>query len=127
MNRHYAQGFRRDFLNDLNDVEPQLQAYDEHLYLMYNGQTGEHLIMDGMTDLAVMRIPQPGWTNLNSSIVEHIRKIHTQNGHSAVREIERHDARREAEQERRKTELAEDFAKNMFEADKKSIVVNDKG
>lgn len=124
MNRHYRQGFRRDFLNDLNDVEPQLQAYDPHLYLMFNGETGEHLIMDGLTELAVMKIPQPGWPNLNSAIVDHIRKIHTKNGFSAVAEIEAVDNARERDVERRKDELAEDFAKNMYHADKYSITVN---
>ncbi|MHA7967693.1 2,3-dihydroxybenzoate--AMP ligase [Paenibacillus sp. CAU 1782] len=121
MNRHYANGFTRVMTNDLYDVEKQLQAYDEHLYLMWNPHTGEHLIMDGMTEYAIMKIPQPGWPVLHSGIVGHIRRIHTANGFSAVSQVEESDAAREADNDRKSTELAEDFAKEMYRADRHSV------
>lgn len=121
MNRHYRNGFRRDFLNDLYDVERQLQEYDEHLYLMFNIHTGEHLIMDGLTELAVMKIPQPGWPALHSGIVNHIRKIHTKNGFSATDLVEKSDQMRESENNAKIDELATDFAKEMYRSDRKSV------
>lgn len=114
-------------LNDLYDVEPQLQAYDEHLYLMWNPHSGEHLIMDGLTEMAVMKIPQPGWPALTSDIVDHIRKIHTANGFSASAEVERADDARERDVERKKEQLASDFAKDMYRGDRKSITVKGVG
>ena len=127
MNRHYRRGFTRVMVNDLYNVEPQLQDYDEHLYLMWNPNTGEHLIMDGLTELAIMKIPQPGWPVLTSDIVDHIRKIHTYNGFSATKVIERADEMIERDVERNRDQLAQDFARDMYRADKKSVVMSGVG
>src|SRR5690606_41875361 len=88
MNRHYREGFTRVFTNDLNNVEEQLQAFDPELYIMWNPHTGEHLIMDGVTELAIMRIPQQGFPFLSSRVVSHIRSIRVGEVHSAVRRSE---------------------------------------
>ena len=127
MNRHYRNGFTRVMINDLYDVEPQLQAYDEHLYLMWNPHTGEHLIMDGLTELAVMKIPQPGFPELSSRVVSHIRKIHTANGFSATAVIDKSDDRREREFEMKSDQLALDFARDMYNGDRKSVVMGGVG
>lgn len=121
MNRHYQNGFTRVMTNDLYDVERQLQDYDEHLYLMWNPHTGEHLIMDGMFEVAVMKIPQSGWPELHGGVVTHIRKIHTQNGFSAVKEVEIADMVREQNFDKKAEELAADFAKEMYRADRHSV------
>ncbi|XEC97048.1 2,3-dihydroxybenzoate--AMP ligase [Paenibacillus tarimensis] len=116
MNRHYREGFTRVHTNDLYDVERQLQEYDEHLYLMWNPHTGEHLIMDGLVELAVMRIPQPGFPELSSRVVGHIRSIHTANGFSASQVIQKADERREKESSRKVEDMAQDFAKESLPA-----------
>lgn len=112
MNRHYANGFRRTFINDLNDVEPQLQAYDPHLYIMYNQETDEHLVMDGLVELAIMRIPQFGFPNLNSSVVDHIKKINTANGFVASKEVDKAEDAIQRELDRQRDDLAHNFAKD---------------
>lgn len=119
MNRHYENGFRRDFLNDLYDVERQLQEYDKDLYLMFNGNTGEHLIMDGVTELAVMKIPQKGFECLDSRVVAHIKRIHTANGYSATQELDVMRRRRERENERKQEDIAYNFAKDTYKSVKK--------
>ncbi|WP_052350575.1 hypothetical protein [Paenibacillus gorillae] len=124
MNRHYRNGFTKVMINDLNDVEPQLQAYDEHLYIMWNPHTGEHLIMDGLTELAIMKIPQPGFPILSSHVVSHIRRIHTANGFSAVAEIDQADEARERDIERKRDQLAADFARDMYHGDKYSVAMS---
>lgn len=121
MNRHYRDGFTRVFTNDLYDVERQLQEVDPHLYLMWNPHTGEHLIMDGLVELAIMRIPQAGFPVLSSRVVSHIRMINTANGFSATKVIEESDEARELENERKKDELATTFANEMFNADRHSV------
>lgn len=121
MNRHYRNGFTRVMINDLYDVEPQLQDYDKDLYVMWNPHTGEHLIMDAVIETAIMKLPQLGWPALTSDIVDHIRKIHTLNGHVASKEVEIADAIREAENERKAEELATDFAREMYRADRHSV------
>jgi len=114
-------------INDLYDVEPQLQAYDPDLYIMWNPHTGEHLIMDGLTELAIMKLPQPGWPTLHSGIVNHIKRIHTGNGFSASAVVEKSDAVRERDVERKKEQVAADFAKDMFNGDKYSVTVKGLG
>lgn len=114
MNRHYREGFTRTFTNDLYDVERQLQAYDEHLYIMWNPQNGQHLIMDGVTETAVMRLPQIGFECLDSRIVSHIKRIHTANGFSAVHELEAMKERRERENRRKTEDISHNLAKDMY-------------
>lgn len=117
--RYQRDGFTTVFKNDLYDVERQLQEYDEHLYIMWNPHTGEHLIIDGLIGLSVMKIPQIGFPELNSDVVEHMKKIHTANGFSAVKHVEEADRRREAEMERRKEEMAENFARDTLKSARK--------
>jgi len=117
MSSHYErQGFQRAFLNDPYHVNERLQEYDEHLYVMWNPTTGEHLIVDGLIGLSVMKIPQRGFPFLTGNLVDHIRKIHTANGFSASAHIEESDRRRERENQRIQEDLAQDFAKEMKEA-----------
>lgn len=113
MNRHYSDGFQRTFTNDLYQVEEQLQAYDPHLYIMWNPQTDEHLVMDGLLELAIMKIPQIGFEQLDSRVVRRIKQIHTYNGFSAVHELEEAERRRERDQEKEAEELAYNLAKDM--------------
>lgn len=113
MNRHWKHGFQRNMKNDLYHVEEQLQAYDPHLYVMYNPNSGEWLIMDGLMEFAVMRIPQIGFETLDSRVVSHLKKIHTANGFSASWEIKEADERREREQQRQMDDLAYNYAKDM--------------
>ncbi len=119
MNAHYRHGFQRVFTNDLYHVEEQLKAYDEHLYVMWNPKTGEHLIMDGMIEMAVMKIPQIGFPELNSGLVDHMKRIHTANGFSATAQVEASDADRERDQERKREDLAENFARDTLKSAKK--------
>lgn len=112
MNRHYRDGFQRSFLNDLWDVEPQLQAYDPDLYIMWNPNNGEHLVMDGLLEIAIMRIPQYGFPNLNSSVVEHIKKIHAANGFVASKQVDAAEEAIQRELERQREDLAYNYAKD---------------
>lgn len=116
MNRHNREGFTRVFTNDLYDVERQLQEYDEHLYIMWNPHNGQHLIMDGLTEMAIMRLPQIGFECLDSRIVSHIKRIHTNNGFSAIHQLEAMRERRESENERQKEDLAYNMAKDMYKS-----------
>jgi hypothetical protein len=112
MNRHYANGFRRTFINDLNDVEPQLQAYDPHLYIMYNPDEDEHLVMDGMLELAIMRIPQIGFPELNSKVVEHVKRISAKTGFQATKLVDENEALIQKEFDRKQEDLSYNFAKD---------------
>ena len=69
-------------------MEEQLQSYDPHLYLMWNLKNGEHVIMDGLLEMSIMKIPQIGFEQLDSRVVNHIKRIHTANGFSAVQTVE---------------------------------------
>lgn len=123
MNRHYREGFTRVFTNDLYDVERQLQDFDPELYIMWNPHTGEHLIMDGVTETAIMRIPQIGFPELSSRVVGHIRKIKVGEGFSAVKVVQEADEMRERELQNKTSEIAFDFAQEMYKADKKSVLM----
>lgn len=114
--RHEKRGFQKNMKNDLYYVEEQLQAYDPTLYIMFNPQKGEWLIMDGLMDIAIMKIPQIGFETLDSRVVEHIRKIHTANGFNAMHEVMEAEEKRAREQKRVLEDLAEDFAKESKEA-----------
>ena len=43
--------------------------------------------MDGLLEMSIMKIPQIGFEQLDSRVVNHI-KIHTANGFSAVQTVE---------------------------------------
>jgi flagellar biosynthesis/type III secretory pathway protein FliH len=116
MMNHLRRGFRPWPLNDIYHVEEALKEYDEHLYLLYNPQTNEHLIMDGFIDMAVMKIPQVGFPFLTSCVVDHMKKIHVLNGFDANQEIQKHEEEREREREKKLNDMAEDFAKESHEA-----------
>jgi flagellar biosynthesis/type III secretory pathway protein FliH len=114
--RYFKNGFKSWPLNDIYHVQEQIQAYDEHLYLLYNPKTNEHLIMDGMFDVSIMKIPQPGFPFLSSKVVDHLKKIHIMNGFDADKEIKQADEKREKEHQRKVDDMAEDFAKESLEA-----------
>jgi hypothetical protein len=114
--KHLRKGFKKWPLNDQYNVEKQLQAYDKHLYLLYNPQTNEHLIMDGLLDMAVMKIPQPGFPELTSRLVDHIKKIHTANGFNASKEIQTVDDTLERRRQREIKDAAEQLAKDTYKA-----------
>ncbi|WP_240514767.1 2,3-dihydroxybenzoate--AMP ligase [Bacillus cereus] len=117
---YQKRGFQQIFLNDIYHVEEQLQSYDSHLYLMWNPQNGEHVIMDGLLETSIMKIPQIDFEELDSRLVDHIKRIHTANGFSAVQTVEDTESKRqqeqEQEQERQLQDLAEDYAKESKEA-----------
>jgi hypothetical protein len=114
--RHFKNGFKSWPLNDLYHVQEALQEYDEHLFLLYNPNTNEHLIIDGLLNVAVMKIPQVGFPELSSKVVEHIKKIHVLNGFNAEKEIQQHEEKRERERAKKLDDMAEDFAKESLEA-----------
>jgi hypothetical protein len=112
MNRHWMNGFQTNMKNDLYMVEEQLQHYDPTLYLMYNPQTGQHLIMDGILEIAIMSIPQIGFEVLDSRVVEHIKKIHTGRGFNASYEFKEAEERRDREFQKAQEDLTYNFAKD---------------
>lgn len=109
-------GFQRTFLNDVYHIEERLQEYDKDLYIMYNPGTGEWLIVDGLLDYSIMKIPQVGFETLDARVVEHIKKIHTINGFSASEEVDRNNAALQRELDRQTADAAEYFAKESLEA-----------
>lgn len=109
-------GFKAWPLNDIYHVQEALQKYDKDLYILYNDQTNEHLIMDGLMDMAIMKIPQPGFPELTSRVVDHIKKIHVLNGFDADKEIKRHEEDMERRQEKDIKNLVEDLAKETYKA-----------
>lgn len=112
MNRHWKNGFQTTFKNDIYHIEEQLQEYDPFLYIMYNQDTDEHMIMDGLIELAVMRIPQIGFEYLDRRVVDHIKKIHTAKGFKASYELQESEERRQRELEKQQEELTYNFAKD---------------
>ncbi|WP_217597289.1 2,3-dihydroxybenzoate--AMP ligase [Cohnella sp. GbtcB17] len=116
MERYERDGFTRVFTNDLYEVERQLQDYDEHLYVMWNPHTGEHLVVDGLVGLSVMKIPQRGFPALTTAVVDRIRRIHTANGFSATAHVEAAQDRLERENEKRVHEMAENFARDTLKS-----------
>jgi hypothetical protein len=109
MNRHWLNGYRRNFINDIHGVQEQLQAYDKDLYIMWKSEDNTWLIMDDIMNTAIMKIPQQGFETLDSRIVTHIKKIHTVTGFNASWEIQQADERREREEER----IQDDMIYNM--------------
>jgi hypothetical protein len=116
MNRHWKDGYQRNFINDIYRVEEQLQAYDPYLYIMFNPETGKWLLMDEATNMAIMGIPQIGFETLDSRLVDHIKRIHTATGFSASWEVEEHEKRMEKERQRQLDDMAQDYAKEMAPA-----------
>lgn len=115
MNRHYAQGYQRLFINDINDIEKRLQEYDPDLYIMFNLKDGSWLIVDGMIDMAIMKIPQIGFETLDARVYHRIREIHAP-GFSAQQVIKEAEEKAAQEEQRFIEELSQDFAKESKEA-----------
>jgi hypothetical protein len=116
LNHHVRKGFQRTFTNDIYHIEERLQEYDPTLYIMWNPKTGEHLIMDGLMEMAIMKLPQMGFETLDARLVEHMKRIHIANGFSAIEEIEQQERRRERDSEKKLEDLAQDLAKEAKEA-----------
>lgn len=112
-NRHQVNGFQTMVKNDLYYVEDQLKEYDKDLFIMWNPSTNEHLIMDDVVKLAVMKIPQKGFETLDSRLVNHMKKIHSINGFSATWELNEAEERREREEARKLKDMSDDYAKEM--------------
>lgn len=112
-NRHQVKGYQTNFINDIYKVEEQLQSYDPHLFIMFNPNDGTWLIMDDVTKLAIMKIPQTNFETLDSRLVSHIKKIHVGNGFNATWELQEADDNRERESERVMDDMIEDYAKEM--------------
>lgn len=115
MNRHYAQGYQRLFTNDINDIEKQLQEYDPDLYIMFNLKDGTWLIVDGMIDMAIMKIPQIGFDTLDARVYRRIREIHAP-GFSAQQVVKEAEEKAAREEQRFIEDLSYDFAKESKEA-----------
>lgn len=116
MNRHWLRGFQTNMKNDNYMVEERLQDYDPTLYLMYNPENGEHLIMDGILEIAIMKIPQIGFEVLDSRVVERIKKIHTGRGFRASFELKDSEERREREFQRKQEDISYNFAQDTRKA-----------
>lgn len=116
MNRHQVKGYQKNIKNDVYHIEDRLQEYDPDLYIMYNPNDGTHLIMDGITELAVMRIPQIGFEYLDARVLQRIRQIHVVNGYSASWELQEAEDRKHREEERVMSDLSYEFAKESKEA-----------
>jgi flagellar biosynthesis/type III secretory pathway protein FliH len=121
MEDNMRQDFKSWPLNDVYHVQEALQEYDKDLYLLYNAKTNEHLIMDTITRTAVMKIPQPGFPELTSKVVDHMKKIHVMNGFDVGEEIKKSDDKREKERQRKLDDMAQDFAKESKEAYKNAF------
>lgn len=117
--RYNRQGFQRTFTNDPYHVEERLQEYDEHLFLMWNPSTNEHLVVDGLVGLSVMKIPQIGFPELSSKLVDHMKRIHTANGFSATQQVQQADEKRERDSEKRIEDMAENFGRDTLKSARK--------
>ncbi|OKP91417.1 hypothetical protein [Paenibacillus sp. P32E] len=115
MNRHYREGYQRVFLNDINNIEQRLQEYDADLYLMWNPKDGTWLVMDGVMEMAIMKIPQIGLPTMDARVYNRIREIHAP-GFSAQQVMkEAEDAAARKEQQFIE-ELAHDFSRESKRA-----------
>lgn len=114
--RHIKRGFQTTFTNDVYHIEEQLQAYDPTLYVMYNTESHEWLIMDGVLDIAVMKLPQPGFEWLDSRVVSHMKRIHSINGFQASHELYEHEERKRKDQEKDTADLSYNLAKDSYKA-----------
>lgn len=117
--RYNKQGFSHVFTNDVYGVGEQLQAYDEHLYIMWNPETNQHIIVDGLVGLSVMKVPQPGFPELNSKLVDHMKRIHTATGFSATQHVDDAETRRVKEWNRKTDDMAENFGRDTLNSAKK--------
>lgn len=113
MNRHHFAGYQRVFTNDICNIEERLQSYDPDLYIMWRPADNTWLIMDGLMETAIMKIPQMGFETLDSRVYDRIREIHVVTGYSATREIQKAEERHRREQERYMDDMAYNFAKDM--------------
>lgn len=113
MNRHYFDGYQRVFTNDLYSIEQRLQEYDPDLYVMWNPNNNTWLVMDAITETAIMKIPQAGFDTLDARVYSRIREIHVITGFSASKEIEKSDVQRRERAQRAIDDLAYNYARDM--------------
>lgn len=113
MNHHQRRGFQTNIKNDIYHIEERLQDYDPALYIMYNPSTNEHLIMDGITELAIMKIPQIGFEYLDARVVDQIKKSHAVSGFNASHEMQEYEDRVEREKEKKLEDMAYWMAKDL--------------
>ena len=71
--------------------------------------------MDGLLEMSIMKIPQIGFEQLDSRVVNHIKRIHTANGFSAVQTVENTE-KKDKKKKRKLNDLAEDYARESKEA-----------
>jgi hypothetical protein len=113
-NRHYDDGFTRVFTNDLYNIEERIQdEVDPDLYIMWNPFTGEHLVMDNVVNMAVMKIPQIGFETLDSRLIPHLQSIRLGEGYSPHETISKHEAKKELESEKKFDDLNDYFAREV--------------
>ncbi|MOA24538.1 hypothetical protein D3C78_1452180 [compost metagenome] len=115
MNRHYSEGYQRVFLNDINNIEQRLQEYDPDLYIMWNPKDGTWLVMDGVMEMAIMKIPQIGLPTMDARVYTRIREIHAP-GFSAQQVIKEAEEKAEREEAAFIESLSHDFARESKEA-----------
>lgn len=106
-------GFSRTFTNDVYHVEKRLKEHDDNLYVMYNPNICQWLIVDERNDSIVMKIPQIGFEELDARVVNHIKQIDVMNGYNVVDVIEREEALRDRELKRQQEDLAYNMAKDI--------------
>jgi hypothetical protein len=112
LSRHWKSGFQKNIKNDPFHVEEQLQTYDKDLYLLWNPETNEHLIMDDIMNTAVMRIPQKNFEVLDSRVVDYMKRIHVVSGFNASHEVKEMEERRLKEAERKHDDLVYNMGKD---------------
>lgn len=113
VNRHWRNGYRRININDIYHVEEQLQAYDSHLYVMWREEDNTWMIMDGLVDLAIMKIPQVGFETLDSRVVTHLRKIHAISGFNASHELQESEDKRQRDFDKAQEDMSYNFAQDI--------------
>lgn len=103
-------------INDIYHIEEKLQEHDPHIYIAYNPKTGSHLIMDGLINSVIMRIPQINFEVLDMRTYKEIRRISPERGYSAIKELDAQQAKREAREEKTMDEIVKEMAKDSKEA-----------
>lgn len=113
--RHRRKGFRTLHLNDAYNINERLQEYDKALYIMYNHKEHQWLVMDDVTDTAIMKIPQEGFSTLDERVLTHMRMIDPNNGYNIATVMDYEDKRQVAEEERQQNELIQQLVDDTFQ------------
>ena len=109
-------GYQTMHINDVYHIEEMLQKHDPYLYIAYNPNDGTHLIMDGLMDTAIMKIPQIGFEKLDMRAYREIRRISPERGYSVTKELNESENRRARESEKTIDEIASEMAKDSKRA-----------